>query len=230
MNNDCMGILLGSAVFAMFYWFHRIGLMRPLKVVIGVVWMFTVITTQTPAMGANVGGTIAAMTTGVVAVMILVFNLPLKRRWLLATVALVFIVELGIAYFDYLTGAQTHAGKVLGALLFEGFGPKFLEVLKSKLSLFAVMLILPPWNILFGAQLYIYYLIRKKIQHITNFVQKAYPAQFNSFEAIFYSGIVTFVFNDTGIIATAIIFTYLTMPLAAILSACAGACPDKLNI
>lgn len=219
MNNDCMGILLGSTVFAIFYWFHRTGLNRPLRVVIGMVCLLTVITTQTPAMGANVGGTIAAMTTGVVVVMILAFNRPPQRRRVLITVALVFIVEIGIAYFDYRNGSQTHAGKVLGALMSEGFGPKFLEVLQSKLGLFAVMLVLPPWNILFGAELYVMYLLRGKMRHIMNFVQNAYPAQSNSFEAIFYSGIVAFVFNDTGVIATAIIFTYLTMPLAVILSA-----------
>lgn len=218
MNNDCMGLLLGSTVFAMFYWFHRIGLKRPLRVIIGLAWLLAVIVTQTPGLGANVGGTIAAMTTGVVTLMILAFNRPLQKRWVVATVALVFTVELGIAYFDYLNGSQTHAGKVWGALLSEGFGTKFAEILKSKLSLFGVMLILPPWNILFGAELYICFLIKQKMQHIRGFVEKSHPAQFNSFEAIFYSGIVAFAFNDTGIIATAIIFTYLTMPLAAVLS------------
>lgn len=230
MNNDCMGILLGSTLYAMFYWFHRTGLSRPLRVATGAFWLLTVITTQTPGMGANVGGTIAAMTTGVVAIMILASDRQLEGRRVLVTVAFVFIVELGIAYLDYRNGGQTHAGKVLGALMSQGLGPKFLEVLKSKLGLFAVMLVLPPWNILFGAELYICYLIRRKMPHITEFVKNAYPAQFNSFEAIFYSGIVAFAFNDTGIIATAIIFTYLTMPLAAILSARTGVCSAKLNV
>ncbi len=224
MNNDCMGILLGSSVFAMFYWIERIRLSKLLRVVIAMVCLLAVMITQTPVMGANVGGTIAAMTTGVVAIMILASDRSLQRKRVLITVVLVFIVELGIAYFDYRNGAQTHAGKVLGALISQGFGPKFLEVLTSKLGLFAVMLVLPPWNILFGAELYICYLIMTKMLRIRDFVKYAYPAQFKSFEAIFYSGIVAFIFNDTGIIATAIIFTYLTMPLAAILSARPGDC------
>lgn len=230
INNDCMGILLGSALYAMFYWFHRTGLSRTMRTAIGAVCLFIVVMTQTPGMGANVGGTIAAMTTGVVAIMILASGRQLQGRRVLVTVALVFLVELGIAYLDYRSGGQTHAGKVLGALMSQGFGPKFLEILKSKLGLFGVMLVLPPWNILFGAELYICYLIRRKMHHITDFVKNAYPAQFNSFEAVFYSGIVAFAFNDTGIIATAIIFTYLTMPLAAILSARTDACSVKLNV
>lgn len=218
MNNDCMGILLGSTVYAMFYWFGRIGLSTTLRTLLGTGWLLAVIITQTPAFGANVGGTIAAMTTGTIAVTVLIISRPLLKRRVLATVLVVFIIELGIAYFDYRSGAHSHAGKVLGTLISQGFGQKFLEVLQSKAGLFAVMLALPPWNVLFGAELYLCHLFRSRMPKIRDEVGEVYPAQSHAFEVIFYSGLVAFAFNDTGIIATALIFTYMTMPLTAILA------------
>jgi len=37
------------------------------------------------------------------------------------------------------------------------------------------------------------------------------------FEVILYGGLVAFIFNDTGVIATAMMLTYLTIPLGVLL-------------
>jgi len=217
INNDSMGILLGSVVFAMFYFFDRLNTGRYLRIVIAFVVMGLVVISQTPVYGANVGGTIAAMTTGIISLMVLVSRQPLRRGRILATITVVFIIELVIAYLDYLFGGQTHAGRVLGALISQGMSDKFLEVLFSKLTLFAVMLVVPPWNLLLAAQFFFYYKVRKHACDGLMEIRNRLPVLTYSFEVIFYGGLVAFLFNDTGIIATALMFTYLTVPLGVML-------------
>ncbi|MHB9095439.1 MAG: hypothetical protein ACYC21_12275 [Eubacteriales bacterium] len=218
INNDCMGILLGSVVFAMFYFFERLQANSFLRIILGIIVFVAVIATQTPGYGANVGGTIAAMTTAVVGIMVLISGGEIKKGKVILTVVVVFMAELIIAYMDYRSGAQTHAGKVIGTFLSQGFGRKFLEILQSKLGLFAVMLVLPPWNILFAAEILIRYLLGKRMKSELESIKQDFPGVYSSFEVILYGGLVAFAFNDTGIIATAMMFTFLTMPLGIMLA------------
>lgn len=218
INNDCMGILLGSVVFAMFYFFERLPANRFLRIILGIIVFVAVIATQTPGYGANVGGTIAAMTTAVVGIMVLISGGEIKKGKVILTVVVVFMAELIIAYMDYRSGAQTHAGKAIGTFLSQGFGGRFLEILQSKLGLFAVMLVLPPWNILFAAEILIRYLLGKRMKSELESIKQDFPGIYSSFEVILYGGLVAFAFNDTGIIATAMMFTFLTMPLGIMLA------------
>ncbi|WP_418790127.1 hypothetical protein [Phosphitispora sp. TUW77] len=213
INNDCMGILLGSSVFALFYILRKLKAGKHLGLLLIFSAFIPIILSQLPGNGSNVGGTIAAISTAIIALLVFLFNEPVKKRRLFLVVIIVFLLELFIAYLDYLTGGQTHAGKVMGALISQNFGSKFLEVLFAKLKLFAITLALPPWNALFVMQFYIYYLVNIKKAGITCQLKERYPLLFCAFEIILYGGIVAFLFNDTGLIATGLMFTYMTMPM-----------------
>ncbi len=234
INNDCMGILLGSSVFALFYVLEKFKVGRYLRLFLVLAAFIPIILSQVPGNGSNVGGTIAAMSIAIIALMALISGLPLKKRRLFAAILIVFLVELFIAYLDYLFGGRTHAGKVLGALISQGFGPKFLEVLLAKLRLFAITLALPPWNILFALQLYVYYIMTRKQEALIMRVGEHHPLLLRSFEVIFYGGIVAFLFNDTGLIATGLMFTYLTMPMGVLAvenqNLCVYTCKQKQRI
>lgn len=217
VNNDTMGILLGSTVLAMFYFFDRLHIRAFWRLALGITVFALVTLSQTPAYGANVGGTIAAMTTGVLAVTALRKGRLVRKKTVAAALVLVILMELAVAYLDYRSGAQTHAGKVLGTLITQGFGPKFLEVLQSKLSLFTVMLVIPPYNILLAIQVYIYYLVESRLVPAMNAIRQKNMVLAGSFEVILYGGLVAFIFNDTGVIATAMMLAYLTIPLGVLL-------------
>lgn len=216
INNDCMGILLGSSVFALFYMLEKFKIGRYLRLFLVFCAFIPVILSQVPGNGSNVGGTIAAMSTAIIALLALVSHYPVKKRRLFLAVIIVFLLELFIAYLDYLFGEQTHAGKVMGALILQGVGSKFLEVLISKLTLFAITLALPPWNALFAIQLYIYYFVINKQAFGISRVREHFPLLFRAFEVILYGGIIAFLFNDTGLIATGLMFTYMTMPMGVL--------------
>lgn len=217
INNDSMGILLGATVFAVFYFLERLKLNRILRVIIAFLALSLVLLSQTPGFGANVGGSIAAMTTGVVALNALISGQPIRKGKVLAVIGIVFVVEVFIAYLDSIFGQQTHAGRIMAALMSQNFADKFLEILKSKLSLFLIMLVIPPWNFLLAAQIYVYYLVRRRLHDVLNRVNRRLPVFSRSFEVILYGGLVAFAFNDTGVIATGLMFTYMTMPLGVML-------------
>lgn len=222
INNDSMGILLGSASFATFFWLEKLRPNKFISVLVGITVFFVVIISLTPVFGANVGGTIAAMSTGVVAVSFLAAGKPLNTKQVVITVVFVFLVELIIAYLDYRSGGPTHAGKVMGTLLNGGFSEKFLEVLSSKVSLFALMLVVPPYNILLAVQFYIFFAIKKKYSDWRAGLGRRVPVLSGWQEVIFYGGVVAFVFNDTGVIATALMLTYLTIPLGVLFNFSGG--------
>jgi hypothetical protein len=205
INNDCMGFLLGAYIYSLFYFYQRLCMKKSIKVLITASFGVVTVVSMTPPFGANVGGTIAAMITGLIALIVLITERPIKKNTLLGLILLVFIIELIIAYLDFkIGGLSTHAGKAMGAILSQG-PAKLLEILKSKLSLFAFMLILPPWNLFLGLQFYIYFKTTKRIN-------------LPYFEIILYGGLAAFVFNDTGVISTAIMLTFLTIPLGLLLN------------
>lgn len=202
INNDCMGILIGSAFYWVFYLVQNNPWHKTLQY--GLIVSAGLLTTVSlmPLFGANVGGTIAALSTTILA--LLCFNgKPLTKRTLATTVALVFIIELVIASFDNGAGTQTHAGKALYAMTDLSTAVLLPEIIFSKLKLFLLMLIIPPWNLLLFAQAFIFYLLSKKRK-------MPIPAFYH---VLVYCALITLLFNDTGIIAAAIIFTNVMLPL-----------------
>jgi len=216
INNDCMGIMLGSTIFAMFYFFEEFKLSRHFKIALAAVVMSLMVLSQTPGYGAKVGGTIAAMTVGVAAIMVLSNEHPLKKKNIIVTIIIVFMIEILIAYLDNGYGQPTHAGKTIRVLISQGPG-KFFEVLQQKLGLFRIMLVLPPWNIILGAEVYIIYAVQKRFNRVLKEIRRKFTVLSGSFEVILYGGLVAFGFNDTGVIATALMFTYLTIPAGVLM-------------
>lgn len=217
MGNDTMGIMLGASVLGTFALFQSFRFSRAAAVAAGFIYMALPVIGLSPPFGANVGGTIAAMVVATLSVAVLAGGKPVSWRHILFIVALVFAVEVGIAYLDaFLNTRRTHAGNVLADLMAGNFPAKFLHVLWSKLSLFLLMLVVPPWNlILFGE----YYLVYKMYrQGAFGRLYESYSHLARGFTVMFFGGVVAFLFNDTGVIATAMMYTYLLIPLGLLAS------------
>lgn len=213
INNDAMGILLGSTLMGLFSLNQWTGLSSWVKNLLLLVGPSVVVLSLSPLFGANVGGTIAALSVTVLIALQLINQKPLTWRKVIFVVCLVFIVEVGIAYMDSLFDPpKTHAGKAIRALLTTGFMSKFSELLISKLRLFALITAIPPYNIILAAEYIIFYrLFKKKDMWIGSFEAK-YPVLASSMRIFFFGGLIAFLFNDTGVIATAMLYTYFLLP------------------
>lgn len=219
MNNDTMGIMLGASVLGLFVLFQSMRLTRWPAAAVGLLYTLPFVIGLTPPYGANVGGTIAAMVVTVVTVTVLIGNKPVNWRQILLIVVAVFAVEVCIAYLDaVLNSESTHAGKVLVDLMSGHFWPKFLHILWSKLSLFLLMLVVPPWNLVLLGEFYLVYKMYRRGEFSKLYETNPYLAK--CFTVLFFGGVVAFLFNDTGVIATAMMFTYLVIPIG--LSSCSG--------
>lgn len=217
INNDCMGILLGSVIFGLFNVLERLasGRFAQITIIAGV--LFIVVLSQTPGFGANVGGTIAAIITGTLACIILVSGRRPAIKGIFLVVIAALAAELAVTFSDTLSGSQTHAGKTAAKLLNDNFIGQFIEIIGSKLSVFLAMLVIPPWNILFFGQ--IYFCWRVLQSHVGEIKNIEYNNQliFKSFQIILYGAGAAFIFNDTGIIAAAMMLIYLTVPFGMLL-------------
>lgn len=217
INNDCLGILFGSTVYTLFFIIEKTKLSRNISIIIALIVFSLAVLTQTPKFGANVGGTIAGMTIGLMTIIVMISNRPLSWKKLTVTMLSVFFIEFVIAYFDSFAGQSTHAGKTITALLENGIGVTIREVLKSKLGIFLVMLIVPPWNLLLAVQLFIIVFSYKYCSaECMTLVKNEHSNLYQSFKIILWGAIAVFAFNDTGIIASSIMLTYLTMPLGVL--------------
>lgn len=217
INNDCMGILIGSSFFSLFYILSTFNLKKEKQFLLILFIGTMVVLTQIPAYGANVGGTIAALTTGILSLNSVIIKNNLKSKYI-STIGMVIFIEIILAYSDFLTGSQTHAGRAISAVINgEHSFMNVYEIIKSKSILFLLMLIIPPWNILFFSQLIVYRNIKNKKAKLFQIFKKNNEPMVLCFEVLTFSALTTLIFNDTGIIATAIIFTYITMPLGVLL-------------
>ncbi|MGE5416056.1 MAG: hypothetical protein ACM3UZ_04710 [Acidobacteriota bacterium] len=213
INNDCMGILLGSAMLSWFYTLHRFKMPKSIQVVLTLIVGAVLVISQTPPLGANVGGTIAALATGIFAVVSLTTDRPLSSLQIAGTVFAAFIIELSIAYFDYRAGNSTHAGKTIAGMINGRVVTQIYEILVMKLSLFGLMLLIPPWNIIFFSEVWLLFKGGTD-PAIAGKLNRKMPAVRQTAEVVFWGALVAFFFNDTGIIAAAFMLAYIMIPLA----------------
>lgn len=213
MNNDSMGIMLGSALMGFFGLAQWTGFSKLVKKFMIIIPLILTIIALTPVFGANVGGTISAMSVTVLAFLYLFTGGQLTWRKVLIVVGLVFVAEVFIAYLDSLfEPPNTHAGKAMKALLNSGFMVKFPELLVSKLRLFGMMAVIPPYNLILLGEVLIFSFILRGKDNRKKIFEDSYPEVYGTLRIFFFGGLIAFFFNDTGVIATAMMYTYFLLP------------------
>ncbi len=217
INNDSMGILLGSTVFGVISILKRFASKVSVQITVTAGVFFLAFLSQTPGLGANVGGTIAAITTGTLACFMLASGQPPSMKSLLLVIILALAAEFSISFMETLSASQTHAGKTVARLLSDNFTSYLIEIISSKISVFLAMLMLPPWNVLFFGQLYLYRRVTmSNFDEIKN-IEINDSLTLKSFQIILYGSFAALIFNDTGIIAAAMMLIYLTVPFGMLL-------------
>jgi hypothetical protein len=216
LNNDIMGIMLGSSALGIFSYFELRRLPKILAYFIGMGYFALLVFILSPFIGVNVGGSITAL---VMLFFIIIGLAKLEMNWWKVGLLLlgVMALEVGIASLDNIFNqSSSHAGKAVAAI--EQFGPsKVLEIIKSKLSQVGLMLVSPPWNIVLGFQAYyIYKLYREQKEKLLMFNEQ-YPFIYTGGQVIIWGGITGFAFNDTGVVAAGLMLLYFTIPLTLLI-------------
>jgi len=217
VNNDLMGIMLGSALLGIFSLAQNYQISRTKLVIFTSLMMILIILALSALYGANVGGTIGAIVIMLIALLVnLNYTITFKRAILIVSAGL--LIEIGFVALDVaLNKNLTHAGLFFQTVLNHGF-MAFIDMILVKLGEVGLMLVLPPWNLVLFFQIHIIW---------KNFYRnKDYLREFKSKFALLYKGAVVtvlgaaviFAFNDTGVIASAIMLTYMLIPLGYLTS------------
>lgn len=217
IGNDYMGILLGSTLIGMFSLFHIYKIKRKSTAIFITLYMSLVIIGLSPFFGANMGGTLSAS----LILMLILFIIFEKKISLKSIIFVVIGVFMGIMILAGLDASfnpnPTHAGKALSSLVTGGWS-KFYEIISIKLGQVFWNLINASWNIILFLQILLtIFLYKFKNKNLLK-IRENYPSLFKGFIIILTGGLIVFLFNDTGTIASALMLIYLFIPLGMLIN------------
>ncbi|MBE0447525.1 MAG: hypothetical protein IBX64_05415 [Actinobacteria bacterium] len=160
-----------------------------------------------PGIGANTGGTIAAV-FAFVAMLLQAMRSKAKMRNIAIAIAAVVIVLGGFVVYDATHGVTTHMGKTINLIMAGGL-PEITMIVKRKLAINFMILRYSTWLyfllITLGLLAFLWFrpvglLKRLLVNH------RGISA---AISASIVGGITGFVFNDSGILVPAIIMSYM---------------------
>lgn len=212
LNNDIMGIMLGASTLAIFGFLDNFKISAEKSIMIAALYYIILTVVLSPFYGVNVGGSITAMVMLFISLALLIrIEINWKRAVLI--VALVMVIQAGISYLDNIFNlGVTHAGKAINSIAVSGMS-KVIQIITSKLSQVGMMLVVPPWNLVLVIQIYIIYKYKRKFAKEIQVLQEKYPILYQGSKVLLWGVIIGFLFNDTGVVTSALMLLYLTNTL-----------------
>ncbi|MHB8172608.1 MAG: hypothetical protein ACYDG6_13890 [Thermincolia bacterium] len=216
LNNDIMGIMLGAGALGLFSLNQRVVLPRWLQGGAALVVFMASVVALSPFYGSNVGGSMTALAMALASLWV-IWGKRLTPLVVGAMIIMVIGIQVGIAIVDVkYNDSSTHAGKAVVSLA-QGGASKFVEIVASKLQQVALMLVIPPWNLVLAAQLAFLAWIRWRRGAALEVFQARYPQLNDGFMVLLMGSLVVFLFNDTGVISAALMMVNIILPMGLLL-------------
>ncbi|HAW60072.1 MAG TPA: hypothetical protein DCW86_01210 [Actinobacteria bacterium] len=209
IGNEYMGILIGSSIAGLTALLDIYELKRwP----IGLAFLVLVFVIGHPALGANVGGTIAAVVGYSVAYLLLSKG-RFSAKQALATVLSVFLALVALIFFDLLmaSGGSHLAGAI--ALIQKGGYREALQIIQRKFAMNVEGTLYTVWTRVLLSIMVIFPILLLRPMGALKRVSLNYPHLTMGFMGVAAAAIAAFVFNDTGAAAasTTIIFVIASL-------------------
>lgn len=162
-----------------------------------------------PTLGANVGGAIAAVATGIILTLLLRGHHLQVRHAAYILIAIVIAVS-AILFVDNLTSSQSHA--VRAASLIRGGGPnQALVIISRKLATNFKLLIHSSWTNILAVAAVLAIGLRLGLEQTLDATKRDYPSMLIGFKTIVLGSIAALIFNDSGVVAAAIMVMFATL-------------------
>ncbi|ADG82952.1 conserved hypothetical protein [Thermincola potens JR] len=213
IGNEYMGVLIGSLLMGLGAW---PGTMTKKRRAVSVLLMLiTVYVMMAPNLGTNVGGTIAALIGFAVAV-VLLFDIKINFKVFALLFALLGILFTGFLFFDMSRSPehQSHIGRTMN-LLAEGGIQEALNIIARKWEVNWRLLHGTTWSWVYFSGLISILLLWRWLKDKMESLQTENPIFFKFLKAIIAGSIGALLFNDSGVVAAAILIIYGTAPLFA---------------
>ncbi len=209
IGNDYMGVLIASSIIFLALLLEKIPVKPLAKALTAVIPLIIVsIAIGHPQYGANVGGLITAVvTTGVFFLVMLESKISLKKLAIIGFAAILGVLI--VARLDAVFSSNpSHAGKAINSL-FMG-GPEILTgIIATKLSILGSTLYNSSWSIILLISIITLIVSWLKSPVVMANILKGQNSTRKAIIILLISSITVFLFNDTGVIACALIILYL---------------------
>ena len=210
IGNDYMGVLVAASVIATMLLINQIRAGRAIKTLLGLLPLSALaFTIGSPEIGANVGGLITALVAlGMFIATTTRTRITFKRLFMIGLVAVIGVLI--VAELDATFSANpSHAGKAITSLFTGGY-EVFLSIIIIKLGILGSTVIHSSWTIILVLDLLLLLILKLKKPEIYQSFAKNYPVLADSNRILAYATMALFAFNDTGVIASALILLYIT--------------------
>ncbi|WP_129597683.1 hypothetical protein [Anaerophilus nitritogenes] len=209
VGNEYMGILIGSTLVLATIILDRFKISKIWSIVI---FLVTILIIGYPKLGANVGGTIAAVAAFIFTSLRL-FKIKIKlKQFVVIGIAVVFVVSF-MAFIDIrFSKNQSHLAGAIEQIISSGPGA-ILLIIRRKLEMNAKLIGVTIWSkVLLSAIIILATLFYRPVGTIYKLSNK-YPNLSIGWSGIVMASIVAFFVNDSGVVAaaTGIIFLVMSM-------------------
>lgn len=214
IGNEYMGILIGSVIIgttaSIQYWERW---RKPLIMLSGIVFIFTVYAMAAPQIGTNVGGTIAA-TSALVVTFLLLIGVRFRLSTIFAVAGIVVVALIGFIAFDLSRppDLRSHIGTTASLIINAGPG-QILDIIQRKWAMNMKLLRYTVWTRILLASLAVLALLFYRPIGVMESIQKKYPYLFKGFIGVVTGALVAFAFNDSGVVAAATAMIFGAPPL-----------------
>lgn len=213
LGNELMGILIGSFTVGLFGMFsHKPGWIKSYYLLGSLLALFFFY----PAMGANFGGGVSAVAVfGALMYMVFFDKIRGKHRktyFFLAVLGFMAVFLGGFFGFNLFLDGSTHLGRAVNIMIYEG-PRELIPIAVRKLTLNLTLLRYSNWSFVLLSFLAVLFLNYLKYTRIMAEIEKNHPLLKSGILSVVVGGFVAFFVNDSGVLAAATMFLYVSVPL-----------------
>jgi len=207
IGNEYTGVFLGSAVICLTVWLT----LRPQgrnHAAAAAATLFIIITLIVgwPTLGANVGGALAAVTTGIVATFLFRDTRLAAKHLFYVAIGMVAVIAV-ILVTDYLGSSSSHTARA--ATLVGGGGmSQALMIITRKLSTNFMLITHSSWTKIIVAAVAAVGALQLGARQIYDYVYENYKLMLVGFKTIALGAIAALIFNDSGVVMAALMLIY----------------------
>lgn len=219
IGNEYMGVLIGSTIMMAAISLQKsIVPLKGIRYILPIFFLITVIVIGHPLLGANVGGMIASALGFVFAAYKL---LDVKKMGTLRIIIVAIFLSMFIAVLlvtDVTSkNGFSHAARAIFRISEGGIG-EALKIITIKALSNIRLVFYSMWTKLIVVVLAAFIIFLSKSKGIIKEANKKYPVFMKGIESVTIASIAAFIFNDSGVVASAIILIFAIIPLLFIVT------------
>ncbi len=204
LNNEIMGVLLASSVISYLYLVRDIK-NKGISIVILGIYMLIVTKALSEGYGSNFGGYITSIAIFIISLFMIVIERKIKLRDIFIMIFIGITILVLSTYINFTSLKDWYIAKLILRTNTLGVS-ELISMIMKKMKQFILMVIVPPWSIIFLSQLYFIIKTLKEDKAVTKTMK---VNNIKCLTILFISSIIALLTNDTGVVSFVYMNTYL---------------------